>query len=74
MTYQAWVSSVKKALRERQRQSRKTERKEKEGREDSPKEIFSRTGSIFSAMLHRETTLHLSVTCGALRSEVMREE
>lgn len=49
LAYQAWVTSVKTALRERQRhqrQLRKIEQKEREGegRVDSQKEAFSVIG------------------------------
>lgn len=67
------MSSVKKALRERQKQSRKTEKKETERREDSAKENFSSAGSVFSVP-HCEMTLHFSVACGAIISELMRGE
>uniref|UniRef100_A0A3Q1IMX2 Uncharacterized protein n=1 Tax=Anabas testudineus TaxID=64144 RepID=A0A3Q1IMX2_ANATE len=52
LVYQAWVSSVKAALRERQRrqrQLRRMERKQKEGqrRADFQQQAFSVTGSVF---------------------------
>lgn len=50
LAYQAWVSSVKAALRERQRRQkhlRRAERRQREGKEESQKETFSRAGSVF---------------------------
>lgn len=53
LAYQAWVSSVKAALRERQRRQkllRRTERRQREEKEEAQKEnkeTFSGAGSVF---------------------------
>nr|XP_046257127.1 piezo-type mechanosensitive ion channel component 1 isoform X2 [Scatophagus argus] len=63
LAYRAWVTSVKTALRERQRrqrQLRRTERKEGEGRVDSQKQPFTDIGSgdndVFEDLAVQEET------------------